>query len=52
MPAVLPFAKIEALKKSDGYLFGDSQVTGFKPKESGEEGGAQSVAEQFAKALG
>lgn len=45
-------AKIEALKKSDGYLFGDNQVSGFKPRESGEEGGGASVAEQFAKALG
>ncbi len=45
-------AKIEALKKSDGYLFGENSASGFKPHESGEDSGTKSAAELFAQALG
>lgn len=46
-------AKIEALKKSDGYLFGDTNTSGFKPHEGGDNGGnTESAADQFMKALG
>ena len=46
-------AKIEALKKSDGYLFGGTNASGFKPREGGDNGGnIESTADQFMKALG
>lgn len=46
--------KIEALKKSDGYLFdtGKTTISGLKPGEAGDDSGAPSVADVFAKALG
>lgn len=49
--------KIEALKKSDGYLFesGEKKFSGLKPGEAGDtgdEGGESSIADIFAKALG
>lgn len=46
--------KIEALKKSDGYLFdtGTKTFSGLKPGEAGDDSGAPTVADIFAKALG
>lgn len=46
--------KIEALKKSDGYLFEteDRKFSGLKPGESGEGAPEPSVADIFSKALG
>lgn len=46
--------KIEALKKSDGYLFesGGRKFFGLKPGESRDDSGESTGADIFAKALG